>query len=355
MRGKKAVAIFMLVMFVAVIFVGCGSGKDNEGEGGEKKEFAKVGFVTDVNGLGDQAFNDAVHSGVKKATDELDMELTIIESKELADYANSVRTLANEGADIIVLAQNAFVDVANQVAPEYPDVKFLTFDFGIEDMDNVSSVLFREQEAAYLLGALSGLVTEKDQVGYIGGIASPVQDRAMSSFVAGFDTTNKEGKAVNVYTGTYSDVGKGKETALNMYNNGADIVASFAGACNLGAFQAASEKGGDNLAMGAALGQFGINPDKIVASQIKTIDVAVYNSLKDTVEGNFKSGVESWGIEEGGVDLKYNDVNPDLVEKYVTEEDKATVEKLREMVIKGEIDLPLTEEELKGFTSPTMD
>lgn len=345
---KKTIAACLVLVAMALGFAGCSGTEEDNGK-------YKVGFVTDVNGLGDQAFNDAVYSGVKRATEELGAELTVIESKEIADYANSVRTIANEGAKVIVLAQNAFVDVTNIVAPEYPDVKFLAFDFIIENMDNVSSVMFREQEAAYLLGALAGLTTQSGKVGYVAGISSPVQDRALSSYVAGFRTTNPDGDVLTVYTGTYSDVGKGKEVALNMYNNGADMVATFAGACNLGVFQAASEKGEGYVAMGAALGQFGINPDKILASQIKTIDQAVYNAIKTTFDGAFVSGVQSWGIEEGGVDLKFNDLNEALVEQYVTEEHRSVIEALRQLIIDEEIQLPLTEAELGSFVPPQLD
>lgn len=205
--------------------------------------------------------------------------------------------------------------------------------------------MFREEEAAYVLGAFTGLVTKENKAGYIGGVESPLQERAMVCFEAGFMSTNPNGEVTSVYTNTYSDVGKGKETANVLYKQGADYVATFAGACNLGAFQSATDAGEGNYVLGAALGQFDKNPDKIIASQVKTVDKAIYNALKEFAEGNFVAGVVSRGIAEGGVDIMFNP-NTDLVNSLVSEDIMKQVEDIRQLVIDGKVDIPLTKAEL---------
>lgn len=345
----KSKGLLAVLLILSLILVGCGDSAENDTGVDEK---IKVGFITDTNGLGDQAFNDAAHSGVKKAAEEFDLDLKVVESREIADYASSMRTLADEGIEIIVLPSGSFEDTISQVAPEYPNVKFLLFDVAVDNFDNVRSIVFKEEEAGFILGSLAGLISETNKVGYIGGTVSPVQERAMSGFKAGFKTTNNNGTVTSIYSGTYSDVGKGKEIALSLFNQGADYVAAFTGSGNLGVFQAAEEKGEGFYALGAATGQFGVNPDKIVGSQVKTIDLAIYKAIKDTLEGNFVSGSERWGIKEGGVDLLLNNVNEELVNKLVSEEDLNVLDNLREMIENEEITIPLTEEEYESFTPP---
>lgn len=344
--------LFTLLSFILVLsLVGCGgneSSTSTETETETTEEKVVIGFVTDTGGLGDQAFNDAVHSGLLKATEEFNYELKIIESKEIGDYADNMRTLLNEGASVIVVAGAPFADSVSQVAAEYPDKYFLSFDSEVDGMDNVSSTLSKEQEAAYVLGAFAGLVSETGIAGYVAGVESPLQERAINGFKAGFLSTRPDGKVIDIYAGTYNDVGKGKEIASTLYDQGADYVATFAGACNLGVFQAATEAGEGKYALGAALGQFDKNPEKIIASQVKTIDLAVYNALAEFSKGEFSSGIVVRGIKEGGVDILYNP-DAELVSSIASEEVLNKVEEIRQQVIDGKIDIPETREELEAL------
>lgn len=257
--------------------------------------------------------------------------------------------MCNEGVEVVVVAGAGFVDSVTEVCKEYPDTKFLIFDANVENQPNVSSVLFREQEAAFLLGALAGLVTKADNVGYMAGVESPLQERARCGFEAGYFSIKKANNVKSVYTGTYKDVGKGKEIALSLYNGGADIVASFSGACNLGLFEAANDQKEGVWAFGAALGQFGANPKRILASQVKTVDVIVENMINKVANGEFAAGAVANGIKEGGVDLKFN---PDeaLVNSVVTAEMKKQIDDLRTKVVSGDIKVPTTKDELAAFT-----
>ena len=63
--------------------------------------------------------------------------------------------------------------------------------------------------------------------------------------MAGAWYSNPEVKVTSSYTGSFSDVGKGKEIATMMFSDGCDYVAPSAGACNLGVFQASKEAGAD--------------------------------------------------------------------------------------------------------------
>ena len=138
--------LFTLLSFVLILsLTACGDGGSTGTSTSDSKTV--IGFVTDTGGLGDQAYNDAVHAGLLKAVDEFGYELKIIEPKEVGDYADNIRTLFNEGVNVVVVAGAPFADSVQQVAPEYPDKYILAFDSEVDGVDNVSSTLFKEQEA----------------------------------------------------------------------------------------------------------------------------------------------------------------------------------------------------------------
>ncbi len=345
---KKILAL-LLALGLVIGLVGCSSNTPSgDTTEPEATEGFKIGFVTDVGGLGDQAYNDAVHKGVTQFSEEFGNEVLIVESGDVNDYADNLRALFNDGAQVAICASNSFGDAVMQVAQEYPDRTIIVFDATVEGYDNVISSVFKEEEAAYLLGVFAGLATQTNKVGYIAGIEAPLQERAMVGYEAGFYSVNPEGEVLSVYSGTYQDVGKGKEIANTFYTQGADYVAAFSGSVNLGVFQAAEEAGDGNYALGAALGQFDLSPDKIVASQVKTIDSAVYQALVEYAAGNTSSEVISRGIQAGGVDLLLNS-NQELVDSVVSAEDLAKIEEVRQQIINGEIDIPTTKDELAEF------
>ncbi|MEG0239228.1 BMP family lipoprotein [Anaerorhabdus sp.] len=345
---KKILTILLSALLVTSL-AACSTDAPKEGgqtTDGEKKYV--VGFVTDTGGLGDQGYNDAVYSGLTKASEELGFEVKMVESKEIGDYANNLRAVFNDGADVAICAGASFADAVIQVAAEYPDKTILAFDAEVDGVENVVSSMFKEEEAAFVLGAFAGLVTKTGTVGYIAGVESPLQERAKNGFEAGFMTTNPTGKVIGIYAGTYNDVGKGKEIANTLFTQGADYVASFAGACNLGVFQAATDAGEGKYALGAALGQFDKNPEKIIASQVKTVDLTVYNALNEFIGGTSSAGITTRGIKEGGVDILFNP-NADLVKTVASDEILQQVDAIRTQVMNGEIQIPLTKEDLASF------
>ena len=66
-----------------------------------------------------------------------------------------------------------------------------------------------------------------------------------------------------------------------MYSQGCDYVGCYAGACNLGVFQAAEEAGDGKYCFGAANGQFDKSYEKILASVVKPIDEAIVSMRRN--------------------------------------------------------------------------
>lgn len=295
----------------------------------------KVGMVTDVGGLGDQSFNDAAWRGLQKAEEEFGIEITVVESSTMNDYVPNLISLAEQGYDMVWAIGFLMTDALNEVAAMYPDTTFGIID-AVVDQPNVASVTFEEHEGSYLVGVIAGLMTEKDKVGFIGGMEMPLIEKFEAGFVAGVKAVNKEADVVIGYTGAFDDPGAGKELALTQFNQGADIIYHASGACGIGVIKAAAEKG--LYAIGVDSPQAHLAPYNVLTSMLKRVDVAVYNEVKALYEGTFEPGHKVYGLDKDGVGYSEHalaKVPPRYIE---------IVEDYKEKIINGEITVPTVPE-----------
>jgi len=366
----------------------------------------KVGLVTDVGGRGDQSFNDSALRGLeiwaaKKAyvkgggykamteaeyqqslkdnapdlTDRGISPLTnivpvVLESKEQTDYIPNLTKLAeDENCTLIVAVGFMLSDATYQVAKDHPKVKFMLIDAQPSDpqtfaplptLPNLVCFLFKEEQCGFLVGAIAGMATKTNKVGYIGGIAVPAVQRYEAGFFAGVKTTNKTaygtaGKNIpNVYAGSFGDQPKGKQIAQTMIAQKCDILFHAAGATGNGMFEAIKEAGG------SAKGLWGIGvdvdmgknpnlyPAGTLTSALKHVDYATYASIKSIVYGTFTPGVVTLSLRNGGVGWAQDNVS-----KVLSAAQIAKIENLRKMIMDGKITPPEDPKAVPAWTAPT--
>ena len=238
-----------------------------------------------------------------------------------------------------------------EVAEEYPNVKFLYLADALPGYKNIASTVYAEQEGAFLIGALAGLLTKTDNVGSVAAIkGDTVQERFTYGFTAGAKYVNPSVTVQNGYTNSYSDINKGGEIASVMYKKGADIVSTFAGACNLGVFNAANDAGDGKYCFGAAKGQFDKMPNKIIASLVKPVDQTVETVIGQYIEsGELETDdILSLGLSNNGVIVRYTNMNDELL-KLITPEIQAKLDEIKADILSGKIVPPQTEQEYKDF------
>lgn len=315
-----------------------------------------VGMSTDEGGKGDKSFNDAGILGLDNIKKDFGLSYDLIETKDPNQIQQNLETIVAKD-EFAVTVGFKMADAVTNVAKQNPEKMFLLVD-GVVDSANVKNVLFKENEGSFLLGVIAGMMTKTNKVGFIGGIEGEVIGRFESGFAAGVASVNPEaGKLLvpqgnashgefTTYAGSFSDIGKGKEIALDMYNRGADIVYHAAGGVGLGLFDAAQEV--DKYAMGVDSDQALIIPDKadvILVSMMKRVDVAVYDAVKSYIDGTFKGGTDNLGLKEDAVGLSET-IHPDLKAK---PEILAKVEEYKAKIVDGTLVVPGTPEELKTF------
>lgn len=340
----KKILVIGLILIVAIFAaVGCDTTQEEPEEQAQPAKEFKVAMVTDVGGLGDQSFNDAAYKGLQKLEADLGAEIQVVESNDMADYVPNLRSLADQGYDIVWAIGFLMTDALAEVAPDYPDIRFGIIDSTVE-AENVASVTFKEEQGSFLVGVVAGLMTKTDKVGYIGGMDMPLIRKFESGYRAGVKAVNPDAEIFIGYTGAFDDPAGGKELALTQFNQGADIIYHASGACGTGVIKAAEELGEGYFAIGVDSPQYHLAPDSVITSMIKRVDVGVYDVSKKLYNDEFEAKHYILGLEEEGVGTSEHlkEMAPqDVIDK---------VAEYKEKIINGEITVPATREELENFS-----
>jgi len=293
----------------------------------------KVAVVLDVGGRGDLSFNDMGFKGTDQAAKDFGLTMVEVQNATAADYLPNLRKLARENQyDLIICVGFLLTDALVQVAEEFPNQKFAIIDGFIPDKPNVMSILFRENEMSALVGALGGMLAAYFGYPYVGtvlGIEIPVLYHFEAGYRFGIDWGLEKYRVqaglgakpnvglLYVYTGTFSDIAKGKTATEAQLAQGAVAVYNVAGPLGIGDLEAITEW---HKARGTKQGPpyyFGVdaNQDYLgkglhgLASGMKRVDTGCYSAVEAVVKGTFKGGIVSLGLAEGGVGIsKYEDL-----------------------------------------------
>lgn len=335
-------ALRLILITSLLLFHSCGKKENTEQKNDGK---IKVGLVFDVGGRGDKSFNDAAYRGLEKAKNELGIEFEYIEPGPGGDREAALRQFASRN-DISIIFGIGFIftDEITKMAEEFPDKKFACVDYTITPgktiPQNLIALEYKEEEGSFLVGALAGLITKTNTIGFVGGMESPLIKKFEKAYTAGAKYVNHNCKVLIGYAGVTGDAfknpGKGKELAMGQYSQGADIIYHASGVTGLGVFEAARET--KKLAIGVDSDQYDEAPGFILTSMIKVVDESVFECIKEVKDGTFKGGkTETFGLKSKGVDYIYNDKNKNLIPDAVRQK----VEEIRKKIIDGEIKVPV--------------
>lgn len=302
-----------------------------------------VSLVTDVGGINDQSFNQLAWEGLKKAEDDLLVSVSYKESFQYDDYLSNINLLENENNDLIIGIGFTMGDVILTTAQNNLEQNFAIIDYAYnETPENLTGIVFKEEEGSFLAGYIAGKMTKTGKVGFVGGMKVPVVDRFYYGFHAGVKYANPDVIVANEYANSFTDSTKGKEIANNMYQEGADILFQAAGGVGNGVIEAAKEV--DKYVIGVDFDQNFLAPENVITSVVKRIDNAVYYITKQVKEGHFIGGKTlSLGLAEGGVDIAQSS------NKHVPQEILDEILNVKQLIIEGEIFVPYNDETFTNF------
>lgn len=297
----------------------------------------KVGLVLDKGGKDDKSFNSAAYAGATQAEKELGIELKYVEATDNNAIENLHRSFAHKKYDLVIGVGFAQTEAVKKVAAQFPDVKFAIVD-GEVSSANVKSLLFEEHEGSFVVGALAALKSKTGKVGFVGGMDIPLIRRFAKGYEAGVKYINPKAEIVENYIGVtpeaWNNPAKAKELGLSQFGQKVDVIFVAAGASNSGVFDAAEEK--KNYAIGVDSNQNWVKPGFILTSMLKRVDTAVFQTIKQTKEGKFASGISRFGLKDQGVDYSLDQYN----EKLITQDMKKKADEIKKKIIAGSIQVP---------------
>jgi basic membrane protein A and related proteins len=212
----------------------------------------------------------------------------------------------------------------------------------VVDKPNVQSIVFKEHEGSFLVGVLAALASKSGTVGFVGGMDIPLIRRFEKGYEEGARAVNPRIQVVQNYVGVtdaaWNNPGKGKELSLAQIDKGADVIFAAAGNSGLGAFDAVEQAGtatghATHFVIGVDSNQNGVKPGFVLTSMVKRVDNAVYDIVKEVVDGRFSGGFHVYGLESDGVGYVIDDYNRTLV----SPEAIAAAEEAKKKIIAGEI------------------
>nr|WP_231121993.1 BMP family ABC transporter substrate-binding protein [Motilibacter peucedani] len=303
----------------------------------------KIGVAYDVGGRGDQSFNDAAAAGVDKFKSETGatvQEAAAVNGESDAAREERLTQLAEGGYDPILVVGFVYATALSKVAPQYPDTHFAIVDSTDAKGANIANLTFAEDQGSFLVGVAAALKSKTHNVGFVGGVDTPLINKFERGFKAGVEA-GKSGTKVQVkyltqppdFSG-FGDPAKGKTAAKGMYDAGADVVFQAAGGSGAGVFQAAAAAKAMAIGVDSDQAKTAAASVKsvIITSMLKKVDVASYDFIKSVADGSPLTGEKVYDLKAGGVDYATTGGQVDDI--------KSTLDDYKQKLISGAITIP---------------
>ena len=319
---KRVLALLMaLVMMAGMVSVAAYAAEDP----------LTVALVV-ADKFGDRSFYDSSKAGCDKLAEDLGIEPKTIECGG-ENHTAQIRNAADV-ADVVVCVGWEFYDVET-VAPEYPDVKFIWIDNATSaPVENVLNITYAQNEGSFLAGYIAAAMSENGVVGAVGGEDADTINDFIVGYEQGAKYFSEDIEVVHNYANTYTDPAVGKECAIALNDEGADVIFQIASATGDGVFEAAKEKG--FYAIGVDSDQKYIDPDTIICSMKKEVGDSIYAAISDLIGGDDSRWGTTWvaDMSTGYIGIGYGEEGS---EQQISDELKEEVADIAEAIISGEI------------------
>jgi basic membrane lipoprotein Med (substrate-binding protein (PBP1-ABC) superfamily) len=286
--------------------------------------------------VSDAGWNALAYEGLIAIRDQLGAEIAQVQTDTPAEFEEGFRDFARRGFNLIFGHGFEFQEAAAAVAPDFPATVFITTS-GNTVRPNVAPLRFMLEQATYLEGMLTALLSKTGKAGAVGGMAIPSVKSTILAYEGGAKAVNPGFEVVTSYVGNWDDVGAAKEASLALIEQGADVLFHNADAAGLGVFQAAQDRG--VWAFGANKNQNDVAPRVVLASAVIDIPRAFVTVAKQVKDGTFVARVEQLGMRDGVVSLVYN---PALAAA-IPAEAKARVDAAQRDIVAGTLIVPSAE------------
>lgn len=307
---------------------GTGAGASEPAEGDTSGEGMRVALIT-PGPISDQGYNAAANAGLEMAKEQFGVETAVSENTPIADNAKVIRGYAADGFDIIIGHGEHNQAPMEQVAAEFPDVKYFVHAGDLDGNPSIASSYLAFEEAAYLEGLIAAHLTESNKIGFVGFTPIAVIVRSINALEEAAQTIDPEIEVDHVFTDNLVDPSVAREATNALLANGADVIAHVNGGSNsVDIIRAAAEQGAP--AMGFPVDQNQVSPQTVATSLLAKYPLLVVREIESVVNGEFPAGVTEYGIESGVIDIAE-------IPNWVPDEARQAVMEARDQILSGEL------------------
>ena len=284
----------------------------------------------------DSSFNEAVYrEGVTPFKARYGSDLVEANPSSPAEFVPLLTRLAEQGRSPIVAVGFSYAAAIKKVAAQYPSIRFVLID-AVVDLPNVQSIVFKEYEGSFLVGAVAAIKAHGNDVGFVGGVDVDFIRRFGCGYAQGVHYIKPAAKVHVRYISTdfsgFNNAERGEALSEELINEGAEVIYAAAGGSGNGVYKAAARYQ-DVYAIGVDSNQNYLHVGTMLTSMIKKVGVAALGSWQEAMNGTWTPGVKTLGISDDGVDWQLDIFNRSLISK----KDEKKINKIRDDLIAGRI------------------
>lgn len=322
----KKCALVVLALMIACTCVFAGGKK----EAAPADNRPTVRLITDATGIDDKSFNAAAWRGIlsfygdtwenQKGRGTL-YDVITCQTQDM--YIPVLKQTSDEGYDLIVTTGFTFADALGEVAPLYPDQKYMIVDVSWVGKPNVVEYIYAEEQGSYLVGLAAAYQAQEDGItdpkfGFIGGVPGATITKFEMGYIQGIKAVYPDAPVVDFYANDWGKPELAKAQAKNWYDSGVYAIFSAAGGTGNGTIAQAKEyrSAGKNVwAIGVDSDQYeeGVyasGKSAVLTSMVKRVETSAILTLTAIANGTFKAGVNELNMAADGVG--YADTNAEL-------------------------------------------
>lgn len=292
--------------------------------------------------LGDTGIFDMGEDALEQAAADYGIEYKVLEGKDDPSlYYELLNTAASQFDLVFVNPGYQFDSYLEEIATTYPDVTFVYAD-GVSpvSLDNVISVSYLENEGSYLAGVMAAMMTtrtdyeginEDKVLGFVGAVDSTTINNFLTGFEQGVASVDPEITVLPVYVGDYNDPATGKELALSLYDQGADIIYAAASNSGDGVSEAAVEEG--KYVIGVDTDKSAQGPENVMGSMLKNVTASFYDVITAKINGETMEPVQRYGLSKQWVEMYFID----SMAEFLPDDVMAAIEQAQSDIVDGNI------------------
>jgi basic membrane protein A len=273
----------------------------------------------DTGGPGDRSYNDATLAGVKKAQNQYSFIYeSVVTDGTNADRSKRLRTLTSKSCATIIAVGGQYAKVIEPLAEEFPNTQFAIIGDASIAALNVTSIIFSQNEAAFLAGYSAALSSKSGKVAMVTTPSSA--DAYENGFLPGVLAAKKSVRSFVKYTATESAI-----SARALITLGIDVIYDSTSGSADGLFEAIvksnvsknRKKNAPEVSLIITEPDLYLNVQPstskyLIASVVKRVDIAVSaiigiavnnSQLSDAIDA--KAGIygHRYGIADKGIEI----------------------------------------------------